>query len=240
MRPFIIFFLLVICCCSGSAFAQDSTVSKDFRFKSHSIQFQINDMFRISDFQGSLISYKYHFNNNLAIRFGLGFSTNTSDGDDYRENLVTDTTGSSFYGQSNNMDKSSIDIILKSQFLYYFNPNQNVKLYAGLGPYFTSTIRDNDYRITQYDDNSENLEIQKNDQDYFKAGLSASYGLEWFFTEDISLLAEYGFLYYYYERITKTRINETRQLQETNYRKTKEDGWIFDTSVVKLGLSIYF
>ena len=43
---------------SSFVYGSDST---DFQFKTHSIQFEVNSLFNISDFQGTLISYKYHF-----------------------------------------------------------------------------------------------------------------------------------------------------------------------------------
>jgi hypothetical protein len=210
-------------------------------FSTHSIQFQIGGLLNLSSFQGTLISYKYQVSDNFGFRFGIGiiFDDNKNDID---EKYTTTANPDSHLSQINSSD-NNYRYILLSQFIYYFNPLKKIKSYAGVGPYFSYNSLINDQnKIIYVTSEYEYEENNKRDAFTYQIGISAAYGFEWFFYDNMSLIAEYGLLFFYYKTETKdtnqTILTEPMVLTQTRDRKI--DGWRFEDSKVKLGLSIYF
>ena len=211
---------------------------ESFQFEKYSFQFRITNNFSLTQFQGSLLSFKYHFNNNHAIRFGLGLGNRGWSSEDKVE----------YYGVDSSYvliesDNSSNDLDLTTQWLYYFKPQKVIKLYIGAGPLiFYSRGKTDTKNIDTLYQAQGSIYDYRIDRKRYGFGISTVYGIEWFFHKQMSLLGEYGFEIYYYN--DKYETERLRLLPGTansiEKRKTKENGWILNSSAVKFGLSVYF
>jgi hypothetical protein len=200
------------------------------------LQFQINNNFTLSSFQGAIISAKYHFADSKAIRFGIGGNysfneVNTGNSQD---------TAFSYYGKENDTRNYSISIY--TQYLSYVNPDKEVLLFWGIGPiiqYEKSTLnqtsQDSNSYISTKSDVAYNSHI-------WGFGATAVLGVEWFAGKSFSLHAEYGtiLLYNWGENIQNTT-NQSSQYREINVNSSQNNRrWGFGPSSVKFGLSVYF
>jgi hypothetical protein len=213
----------------------NSDTSKVNVFQDFSLQFQVR-LLELTSFQGGLISFKYHFNNHVAFRSGVGLSYDNSDSEEEREVFFEDST--IFNAKSKN---ENVTISIPAQLLYYINPDNDVKVFLGLGPYITymvSNAKNTDYRYSNNYYGSVLIELATK---YYSIGLSSAYGVEWFFTDNMSLTGEYGFTFSYYYR--ETRLDRLRIYPESdNYIENsfrKSEGWRFNSTGVLFGLSIY-
>ena len=209
---------------------QDSTKI----FKTHSIQFRVQDCFSLSSFKGSLISYKYHFNDRNALR--IGFSNNIEIGDEEKDYdvFLEDTT---YYEEQ--ISNSDINLVVTMEYLRYLNPTKEIIIYIGGGT--KTSVHKHTEKV---DEKSHTEQFYDKSRKYsiIKAGLSFSYGLEWKFRKNMSLHAEYGndILWFHY----KSRKYRTRTLPEEgeqySIHKEVEKGIELNSTGVLLGLSIYF
>ena len=214
-----------------SAYAQtDSTRI----FKKHALQFRTAGLLSLSSFKGSFISYKYHPQDDYAFRFGISLSGTKTSEDNKRESLSVDT---SFYDLDIDNNRFNIEFVI--EYLKYFNPKDELKMFFGIGPRVYLQIYDSKANNIQ----AKNYSYQK---DYtnngYEIGVTCSYGLEWFFRDNMSLHAEYGFNFSY----INTKQGYTRVYPQENnpdrYEKNSDDrnGFEIDDSSALLGLSLYF
>ncbi len=196
-------------------YAQPDSASGYLTDGTFSIQFQITDNFSIKDFQGALFSVKYLLTNRSALRFGLGtdyiFAENT------RDQAATVV-----------LEEETFSLQVTGQYLYHVTENQ-LSLYTGAGPHFEYYWRS---RITtaQPIAQSEFQETGRNQFSRYGFGLNAVLGGEYFVTEYLSLMAEYGFLVQYRYGKVADKIAGDNKLKE--YR--------FEPVQVKFGFSLNF
>ena len=97
--------------------------------KSWALEFQINENFSLSSFQGSTISAKYHFSPKRAMRFGISLSGSIQDQELDRMRMGL---------QENNQDKLSL--VVMSQYLFYSPSAKNFRIlvqqYRNIGKFF--------------------------------------------------------------------------------------------------------
>lgn len=209
-----------------------------FQFEKYCFQFRISSNFTLFEFQGSLLSFKYHFNNNHAIRFGLGLGNRGWSSEDKQE----------YYGVDSSYvliesDNSSNDIDVTTQWIYYFTPQKVIKFYIGAGPFIFynrgKTDTQNIDTLYQAQGYIFNYRVERK---RYGLGISTVYGIEWFFHKQMSLLGEYGFeIYYYNDKSEIERIRLQPGIADTiEKRRSKDNGWILNSSAVKFGLSVYF
>ena len=205
-------------------------------FQDFSLQFRVV-LFELRSFQGGLISFKYHFNDHFALRTGIGLSIDNFDKEEDRELLYVDTL--TYNAKS---EYRRFTFISPIQFLFYINPENDIKVFVGLGPYFTYS--NNTMKNTDYDHSNDfygNIYIESISKNY-SLGLSSVYGVEWFITENMSLTAEYGFTFSFYNR-ESSRVNMRVNPEYENIverSKIKSEGWQFTSTGVLFGISIYF
>ncbi len=194
---------------------------------SWAMQFQITDDFNLDSFQGSTLSLKKHTSDGKAWRMGmtLDFSTN-----DREDEIFYDDTLSNSQDQEANGQYVQLSI----QRVFYSRPGNRASLFYGLGPMasyrHTETTRTTDTYGGQTDEN---------DSKDWSAGLAGFVGVEWFATESISILAEYGaaFTYHHSDRTTMSRRADPDQSRRN---ESETHGYDFDPAAIKLGLSVYF
>ena len=151
------------------------------------LQFQITNNFSLSDFQGSVLSGKYHFSTRDAIRLGLEIILGDSESETVVNHLDTNTVEQSVE------DINSFGFTINSQYIHYIRGVDDISLFGGIGPY---------YRYYKSTRNRELVvdEIKKLTQSEIKnysVGLDLIVGVEWWFHKYMSLSAEYGLKFSY-------------------------------------------
>jgi hypothetical protein len=177
------------------------------------LQFQISENFTLTDFQGAILSGKYHLSNRSAVRLGLSMKFSDSDAEasfiEFDSLLNNKTISSSLFGFG-----------INAQYLYYLQVWDVIGFYSGIGPFINYEFRE----ITSEDySKGEDLSI----------GLDAIAGVEWSFIKFMSFSAEYGFQFYYFYRTSNSKSNNS-----TSEATVKS--WIFSADQVKFGISVYF
>ena len=141
------------------------------------LQFQINENFRLSDFQGTTLSGKYHFSSRDAVRLGLSLSFSDIDG------KVSSNVLDTINVNTNKIVNSSFGITINTQYIRYIKGTDDISFFAGGGPfidYFTSTSNGN---VKEKDP----VEKYKNTRDYYTLGIDMLLGVEWWFHKYMSL-----------------------------------------------------
>jgi len=236
-----ILFLCIILAFLQTGIAQEiekSEKMESFEFETYSLQFRITSNFTLSQFQGSLLSFKYHFNNQNAIRFGVGLRAQNWSDLEEQDRIAED---SSYYSVEH--DNNSVSLDITTQWLHYFRPKNVIKVYLGAGPLLFYDLNKTDAKNLDTLNNSQVYTLySKVDRKQYGIGISTAYGVEWFFHNHMSLLAEYGFEIYYYQLTYETELirlwPEAPDIVEK--RKSKENGWVLNSSSLKFGISIYF
>lgn len=207
---------LVLIISSNIILAQDKEEHKGL----YALQFQIGQNFQLSSFQGSVISGKYNFSDRDALRLGVSITTNNQD----QNGLVN------HHDQLDNYSSTMKNIINNFSIgLQYIRNNYyrwNINFYYGAGPIIGYNYNDNNTK-----DNFGNINRVMNTQ--WNYGISAMAGVEWYFLKDMSLSAEYGIMYNYFQ---ETMANTQPNTDST----TKIKGFLIQPLGVRFGLSVYF
>lgn len=200
-------------------------------------QFRVYRILSLESFKGGLISYKYYLSDPNAIRFGISLRARKWGEEESRENFNIDTI---YLKQER--DHHSNDIEMIAEYLRYFNPRNEIKLFLGVGPRVS---------LHQYEFTTENIDTlgvgfsyyDSQKEDHNQIGISFSFGVEWFFLSYMSLHAEYGahFSYFNVERYSKRVYSNPPDLPESFRRDSaKRSGLEFIERGVLFGLSVYF
>lgn len=195
--------------------------------KPFALQFAIGNNLTLRNFNNLQFSFKKHFSPSFNIRFGVGAYTT-------KEDLEGTEREFERYNTSENSFTNDFTAVL--DLIYYVNPNDLMKVYGGIGPYFV------------YDESSYNSERESSNvfsstsyyryRRYVSIGANALVGVEWFPANRISIFSEYNFTFlyswirnirYYYN---PGGYNENTQNEgnETTFRGNE----------LKFGLSVYF
>ena len=187
------------------------------------LQFQISDNFNLSDFQGTVLSGKYHFSIRDAVR--LGFTLEFGDSDFETEITRLDTIKK----DNSKDDYSSMNFGISAQYVRYLAVTNDVAFYLGAGP-FIGIFNSSDERVINLD---ETEIVRKAEQDGYSLGLDFLTGVEWWFHKQMSLSAEYGIKFSY--RYREDNFNDDVTKGESNIQSF----YITDNNV-KFGISVYF
>ena len=205
--------------------AQESESSTTDLAKSWSLQFQINNNFQLSSFQGSTISAKYHLSSKHAMRFGISLSGNIQDQELDRMRMGV---------QENKLDRLSLQV--RSHYLFYFPSIKKTQLYFGVGP--TLEYLNNDTKTL------ESLSKRTRESYLWGVGISGVLGIEWLVRENIGLLAEYGtsFLYNYSksEDVYKQTVPGNDEYEIMDRTEQEMKAFSINSLSIKFGLSVYF
>ncbi len=196
------------------------------------MQFQINDNFSLGAFQGSTLSLKKHKSSGFAWRLGLDISLefNDDESQDFREDSLQTKTESSVNIQ---------DIQLRIQALFYPNSFAGIKFFYGFGPLigFAHGRNNTDQLRISY----ERLLSNEASFNKWEIGASGVFGVEWFASGNISLIAEYSTMAYYrYHKSTNETISTYPDNISRSNRERIDKDLIFEADEVRFGLSVYF
>lgn len=192
------------------------------------MQFQINQNFTLSSFQGATLSLKRHYSPSRALRFGLNLGGSFSNNEEKKQNEAPAE-----------IDVNSQNIGLTSEYVVYPSPEKRAKLFFGFGPSF-GFARSSQTRLSS---NTQPQMRQKNTSSSWSAGIGGVIGVEWFANSHISLLAEYSSFLGYSSHHLKARIEEkdsTGRFVSTNESLINVDSGSFGARSVNFGLSVYF
>ncbi len=211
----------------GAETANVSASRNSLRPGSWSLQFQVEENFKIGDFNGFLVSLKKHASARKAFRLGFGVSGSVSDLE-LSSTFQQDTLFQQI-SQDADLDAQSIDFLL--QYLSYPSPEAEVNLFLGGGPVIRYSHSGSQSSYSGYTNES--------DQIIWVAGASGLLGAEWFATKSISFLAEYNLSLEYQLR---KRAN-TYRIPSNNYsarNEQTENSLRISPTSLKIGLSVYF
>jgi hypothetical protein len=209
---------------------------------SWSMQFRISNNFTLSNFEGGLISAKRHLSEKSAIRFGLSLSGSTSDRSTDVISITEDSLRRRARDESRDDDLDAFSAGITSQIMFYTTSDKALNFYFGVGP---------DFNYTRSKRNS----VIQNDQDHIPVrdgtdsafgrqwsfGLLGSWGVEWFITRKLSIMAEYGAGMEYFSRHEESKsITYIEDRTATSQKINDEDGFRFYSANVNFGLSVYF
>jgi hypothetical protein len=194
------------------------------------LQFQINNNFSLSSFQGATLSAKRHFSNKKAIRLGISLGGGVSDVED-QSNITGATFGRSGNGQS---------IGINAQYTIYPSPDKSVNVFFGAGPIVGFSRSSS--TITSTPDSFSSTR-NKAEETTWSAGISGILGVEWFATRNISFIAEYASSLGYNSSNRKETAEQKTNTSDyimTNEIERHTKGFQFNPNAVKFGLSVYF
>jgi len=218
----ILFPLLLFCLCSVPSTFSQSTSYLDSLDGKFALQFQISDNFQLSNFQGTTFSGKYNFSRRNAVRVGFSVSLNNSDAESNQTFLDTTFTVSS------DANQNGFGMTIRTQYIHYIPGMYDIMFFFGGGPFIGFHNVTNEFNNSNYDPT-----YGKQTIDDFIAGMDLIVGVEWMFTKNMSLSAEYGIRFSYN--------SETRK-SEDDYSviETTAKRYNIDNGDVNFGLSVYF
>ena len=235
-KSFLIIVLSLILLTSMQLNAQTEEKDNSLEAGKWALQFQINNNFTLSSFQGAIISAKYHLTDSKAIRFGVGGNYT------FRENNAGNLQDDTYSYSGQESDTKNYSISISTQFLSYIIPDKEVLLFWGVGPMVQYS------KSTQNQTNQSNISsvsTETNDTNNSHAwdfGASAVLGVEWFAAKSFSLHAEYGvsLLYNWGESIYSYSNKNSQNPEISGTSSQNQRNWFFNANSVRFGLSVYF
>jgi len=206
----------------NTGFSQNTSYldSLDGKF---ALQFQITDNFQLSNFQGTVLSGKYHFSCRDAVRLGISVELGDSESE---INIVYPDT--STVSKSEN-DGNKFGITIKTQYIHYFNGTKEITFFGGVGPFFTYS-KQNENRKSIIDEIETSSEAETN---LFSTGIDIIAGVEWMFYTNMSLSAEYGLNFSYWS---------LENIYNEDSKEVKSENTTFNISGnhINFGITVYF
>lgn len=247
MKQFLFIILLLLSAAASASVAQDTLSTNNSRRAKDAwtMEFRVASNFTLSSLQGTAISVSRYISDYQKIRIGISTSLRSYSITRQELNFYADTL-STKVNQNEHYGDNLVQLTL--QHLTYATPDDQISLYFALGP--VAGITWHSYDIQQeYTQVAWNYGKSTNDntmEQYF-VGLLGSCGVEWFFSERISLHAEYGLsLLYYWENREETSKSQTTYTTPPpppgNRRETTYSShtWSLEPSNVLFGLSVIF
>ena len=205
-----------------SGFSQSTSYldSLDGKF---ALQFQINENFSLSNFQGSVLSGKYQFSKRDAIRLGLEFIFGDSESETVVNNLDTNVVDQRVE------DTNNLGFTINSQYIHYIRGTDDISLFCGIGPYFRyyKSTRNRELVV----DEIKNL-IESENKNY-GIGLDLLVGVEWWFHKYMSLSAEYGLKFSYWSSKSSFEDNSVKGESENK-------AYNISGNHINFGITVYF
>jgi opacity protein-like surface antigen len=213
--------ILLIFLFLGNLYSQNNNDSSnvEFKFPKYSFQFRINDFLEFSTFDGSTISIKYHLTNKSSIRMGISVFSSDEEREETLKNLPQD----SIYNKWSSKYHQKL-FSMRLLYLYYFNPQEEIKAFIGFGPKLG--FRKNSRKYDDYYGEKYNI------KDWI-FGISSVYGVEWFFRQNMSLILSYGIEYTYESYESKDEYSDEKRINKITQ-------YLLDDTQIDFGLSLYF
>ncbi|NOX38666.1 MAG: hypothetical protein GXO78_14140 [Calditrichaeota bacterium] len=236
----VLFFLLVLNPSGFSRNHSQSLADSLLHKGSWSMQFRATSGLSFINFEGSILSVKYHFSARHALRIGVSADNRI---DDRIRNRFQDQDKNNIERLETSRKSYSNNILLT--YLRYIPTTPNFHFYIGMGPGFKFTrVYRTDLTENFAADTLTRKIIKENTSNAYSFQIRTLFGGEWFFTSRVSLIAEYGFGIFF----TRVRSEETLKWVKTPSRqqpgptrrdKTKQNLGSFRGLGGRIGISIY-
>jgi hypothetical protein len=230
---------IIFFCITSFCSAQDtvSMVPRQVRANSWTMEFGIASNFTLTSFQGTAVSVSKYVSDCEKIRIGISSSLSTTSSEAEEKSFTADTLGYWFKG---NGDNGTNSIQFTGQYLIYASPRSQTSVYFAIGPLaginWSST---DDQREDVPVGNSQGKYSTKESLTEYFAGILGSCGVEWFFSERMSLHAEYGIAGLYKWGKSETTI-KTETINNKNRKEYSSSSsvWTLMHQNVLFGLGI--
>ena len=129
------------------------------------------------------------------------------------------------------------------EFINYLNPNDEVKIFWGIGPRVNINIDNFDTDKISVTDSIDYSYEKMRKNNYYEAGVTGAFGIEWFFRNNMSLHAEYSFNFSYFYRIySRYRKGYNDYYDNDTFARYSysDHGILFKANPLRFGLSVYF
>src|SRR4030042_463659 len=153
IKKFIIIPLIIVVFIGHVRFLWSQETEEDdkntnFNFGKNSFQFRISSNFTLTDFQGSLLSYKYHLTNKLAFRFGVGIGVedNTYEDESLRisdDSIHISITSDYCISTADGLEwffRKNMSLLAEYGFRFCYRDARNEKIFSQLSPPSTIII----------------------------------------------------------------------------------------------------
>ncbi len=198
------------------------------------LQFQITDFIRLSNFQGLMLSGKYHFSNRSAVRTGVNLSFSDMNMED--ERLQYSPIENDMVRNFLDIKRRTTSVTIYTQYVYYSSASSRLHVYYGAGPFYELTYQTEDRETVSQ---SVITVTSTSDQSSWAVGANGVLGVEWFFTSGMSLLGEYSNAISYSDVNNETIEKDGEGVVRVE-RNITSNNVVFRANNVRFGLSVYF
>ena len=222
---------------AASTLAQEGEEARNNRNNSltkgaWAFQFEIvGDLFNLDlrNLFGSTLAVKKHTSDGSALRIGLGLGFNLSDQD-----RTSERDGDTVIQSDYDRNSQSVNIVMQK--IFYPAPTADVNFFYGLGPKASFSHE----KTTE--ERQSRTRWTSSERYSWSVGVTGVLGVEWFPTRSISLLAEYGsdIQYKWQKRKNKSLRTYPDDATVLYISEDKSKSFSLGTSLVKVGLSVYF
>jgi hypothetical protein len=236
--------------CTSSLLAQDSlsVIGKFIQDHSWTMDFGISSNLTLKSFQGTAISLSKFTSDYQKYRLGVSVGLNQSSGDQSGSQYNADTLSNNSNAHSDNYNNS---LQITFQYITYATPKAQTSIYFGIGPlvgisWYKNNSNSNTNSVGDYQNQSGYTNTNSN---YF-VGVLGSVGVEWFFSEHISIHAEYGLSAQYnwgntqlsntYQTIYNPILYTNSYYSNRNNNSSSSSGWNLSGQSVLFGLSVNY
>lgn len=206
--------------CSNLIFPQDKTTEYNpLAENKWAVIFEAGSLFRNNSggiFKTFLLTGKYNFSKKHGLRIFGG------------------TSGTQYSGAYHDLkapwvdyDSDQFNIETGLQYIRYFNPDNEIKVYLAAGPYFMLNYRNSINQSTGGPEKS--FEYSRE----WELGISVSLGVEYFILDNISIIGEY------FTSATGGK-NSYRLLDYDSRYESESTNYKFNANRMQLGFSVYF
>jgi hypothetical protein len=208
------------------------------------MDFGISSNFTLSTFQGTTISIGKFISDHQKYRIGISTSVNSNSADQNADSFTADTLVSR---SKQNSETDSYSLQLSFQYLTYATPNAHTSFYFGIGPFGgIGWDKNNNGSTNYYVNTSQDRTNSNSSRTNYSIGILGSLGVEWFFSENISLHAEYGLAAtYIWSKNESTNKNGTTSpytyyASNKNTNSSSTSNWSLAGQKILFGLSINY
>lgn len=221
MRNFKIYAVAVLLIAPAVAIAQNENQRTSLVDGKSALNFEVNDDFDLTSFEGATVSLKHHYADNRAYRISISGMLSSQNSEN-----STPVQGKSEV----DYDRYSASVFL--QRLYYRSPSSTTTVFYGFGPRggynWQKSTTSSPFNSTRTETVSDGWDI----------GLVALLGFEWFVRKEISLIAQYASSLRYVSRATEGKSGPDTNLVLTH--SSTDHSVQFDADAVRFGVSLYW
>jgi hypothetical protein len=232
--------------CASTLLSQDSlsVIGKFIDGHSWTMDFGISSNLTLETFQGTAISISKFVSDYQKYRFGistnLNYTSEDHSGNEYAADTLKELTG---HNDENNMYSVQITF----QYITYATPKSQTSIYFGIGPLVgISWFKQNSDAYANMPGYYQSQDGSADSHTNYSVGVLGSCGVEWFFSEHISIHAEYGLTAKYtWSKEESSKYNKGGYINlktdpyKNNY-SSSYSSWLLSGQSVLFGLSVNY